>query len=82
MKNAVLSVGAILVVLTVISATARHVYETHPSSGYAPILRAALDPHASESDEASYLRQARIAIRTDKDRVVSGSFGVVSGQAK
>ena len=68
MKNAVLSVGALLVVLGGVGVMAHHVYETHLSSGYAPILKAALDPHASEADEASYLRSARVAVRTDKDR--------------
>jgi hypothetical protein len=68
MKNAVLPVGALLVVLGGVGATVHHVYETHLSSGYAPILKAALDMHASEADEASYLRQARLAIRTDKDQ--------------
>jgi hypothetical protein len=62
------AVGALLLVLGGVGATAHHIYETHLSSGYAPILRAALDPNASEADEASYLRQARVAIRTVKDR--------------
>jgi hypothetical protein len=58
----------VLILIVAAGATAHHVYETHLSFGYAPILRAALDLTASEADEASYLRQARLAISTEKDR--------------
>jgi hypothetical protein len=67
MKKTVLSLG-LAVVLVVVGAMVYRIYETHLSWGYAPILKAALDPHASEADEASYLRQARLAIRTGKDQ--------------
>jgi hypothetical protein len=60
------ALAAILIVPA--GAAAHHAYEQHLSAGYAPILRAALDPHASQADEDSYLRSARVAVRTDKDR--------------
>jgi hypothetical protein len=67
MKTAAFALGTIMVLIG-LGVTAHHVYEAHLSSGYAPILEAALDPNASDADEASYLRQARVASRTDKDR--------------
>jgi hypothetical protein len=66
-----LTASALILVVAVAGGAAHHLYETHMSSGYAPILRAALDPNASEADEAAYLRQARLAIRTDQDRATN-----------
>jgi hypothetical protein len=64
----IVKITALVVVLVAAGVATHHLYEQHLSSGYAPILRAALDPNAPEADEAAYLRQARVAIRTDKDR--------------
>jgi hypothetical protein len=47
--------------------TAHHLYETHLSSGYAPILRAALQT-TNQDERAAYIHKARNAVRTDKDR--------------
>jgi hypothetical protein len=60
---------AALTTLLVVAAgpTAHHLYETHLSSGYAPILRAALQT-INQDERAAYIRKARVAVRTDKDR--------------
>jgi hypothetical protein len=47
--------------------TAHHLHETHLSSGYAPILRAALQT-TNQQERAALIHRARIAVRTDKDR--------------
>jgi hypothetical protein len=67
MKNAVLSVWALLVVLGGVGATAYHVYETHLSSDYARILRATLQT-SSIQERAAYIHYARVAVRTTKDQ--------------
>jgi hypothetical protein len=60
---------AALTTLLVVAAgpTAHHLYETHLSSGYAPILRAALQT-INQDERATYINKARVAVRTDKDR--------------
>jgi hypothetical protein len=47
--------------------TAHRLHETHLSSGYAPILRAALQT-TNQDERAAYIHKARVAVRTDKDR--------------
>jgi hypothetical protein len=44
-----------------------HLYETHLSHGYAPILRATLQSSHLE-ERAQYIHEARVAVRTDKDQ--------------
>jgi hypothetical protein len=55
------------------SVTAHYVYETHLSSGYAPILRATLQSSDLE-ERAQYIHEAQVAIRTDKDREVEAKL--------
>jgi hypothetical protein len=47
--------------------TAHHVYDQHLSSGYAPILKATLQSSHLE-ERAQYIHDARVAVRTVKDR--------------
>src|SRR5580698_5250607 len=47
--------------------TAHHLHETHLSSGYAPILRAALQT-TNQAERAAYIDKAQVAVRTDRDR--------------
>ena len=68
MKTLLTASALIMAAAAGAGATAHHLYETNLSSVYALILKAALDPTASEADEASYLRQARVTILTVKDR--------------
>jgi len=63
-----ISFTSLALFLVVAGAAAHHLYETHLSSGYAPILRAAMDPHAPFAEMGSYIHDARVAVRTDKDR--------------
>jgi hypothetical protein len=53
-------------------ATAHHVYETRLSSGYAPILQAAMT--SSYEERTAYIHEARVAVRTDKDREVEAKL--------
>jgi hypothetical protein len=59
-----------LVVLLVVAAaaTAHHVYEKRLSYGFALILQAAIT--SSYEERPAYIHQARVAVRTDKDREV------------
>jgi hypothetical protein len=60
---------AALTTLLVVAAgpMAHHLYETHLSSGYAPILRAALQT-INQDERTASIYKARLAVRTDKDR--------------
>jgi hypothetical protein len=58
----------VLFLVAVTGAAAHHVYETHLSSGYARILRAVMDPHAPFAEMVSYIHDARVAVRTNKDQ--------------
>jgi hypothetical protein len=58
----------ILFLVAVTGATAHQVYETHLSSGYARILRAVMDPPAPFAEMVSYIHDARVAVRTNKDQ--------------
>ncbi len=53
-------------------ATAHHVYETHLSSGYAPILQVVMT--SSYEERTAYIHEARVAVRTDKDREVEAKL--------
>jgi hypothetical protein len=53
-------------------ATAHHMYETHLSSGYASIFKAAMT--GSYGERAQYIHEARVAVRTDKDRQVEAKL--------
>jgi hypothetical protein len=44
---------------------AHHLYETHLSSGYAPILRAALQT-TNHDERAAYIHKSRNAVRTER----------------
>jgi hypothetical protein len=49
-----------------------HLYEQHLSSGYAPIFNAAMT--GSYEERAQYIHEARVAVRTDKDREVEAKL--------
>jgi hypothetical protein len=53
-------------------ATAHHLYENHLSSGYAPIFKAAMT--GSYEERALYIHEARVAVRTNKDREVEAKL--------
>jgi hypothetical protein len=59
------ALATLLVVAT--GATARHLYEQHLSSAYAPLFKAALQSSNLE-ERAQYIHEARVAVRTVKDR--------------
>jgi hypothetical protein len=61
-----------LLLVVAAGATAHHVYETHLSSGYAPILQAAMT--SSYEERTAYIHEARAAVRTDKDREVEAKL--------
>jgi len=61
-----------LLLVVAAGATAHHVYETHLSSGYAPILQAAMT--SSYEERTAYIREARVGVRTDKDREVEAKL--------
>jgi hypothetical protein len=58
---------ALTTLLIVAGATTHHPYETHLSSEYAPILKATLQLSNIE-ERAQYMHEARVAVRTVKDR--------------
>jgi hypothetical protein len=60
-------ITALATLLVVAGATTHHLYETHLSSGYAPILKATLQLSNIE-ERAQYMHEARVAVRTVKDR--------------
>jgi hypothetical protein len=61
-----------LLLIVAAGATAHHVYETRLSSGYAPILQAAMT--SSYEERTAYIHEARVAVRTDKDREVEAKL--------
>ncbi len=61
-----------LLLVVAAGATAHHVYETHLSSGYAPILQVAMT--SSYEERTAYIHEARMAVRTDKDREVEAKL--------
>ena len=61
-----------LLLVVAAGATAYHVYETRLSSGYAPILQAAMT--SSYEERTAYIHEARVAVRTDKDREVEAKL--------
>jgi hypothetical protein len=61
-----------LLLVVAAGATAHHVYETHLSSGYAPILQAAMT--SSYEERTAEIHEARVAVRTDKDREVEAKL--------
>jgi hypothetical protein len=63
-------ISLLLVVAT--GAAALQVHETHLSSGYAPILRAAMT--SSIEERAAHIQEARMAVRTAKDREVEADL--------
>jgi hypothetical protein len=66
-----ITVIALLLVVAA-GATADHVYETHMSSSYAPILQVAMS--SSYQERTAYSHEARVAVRTDKDREVEAKL--------
>ena len=67
MKPISIGITAIALLLVVAAgATAHHVYEIRLSSGYAPILQAAMT--SSYEERTAYIHEARAAVRTDRDR--------------
>jgi hypothetical protein len=71
-----------LTTLLVVAAgpTAHHLYETHLSSGYAPILKATLQSSNIE-ERAQYIHQARAAVRSMKDRESEAKLEKLQGDA-
>jgi hypothetical protein len=73
MKPISIGISAMALLLVVAAgATAHHVYETHLSSGYAPILQAAIT--SSYEERTAYIREAGVAVRTDMDREVEAKL--------
>jgi hypothetical protein len=75
-----------LLLVVAAGAAALQVHETHLSSGYPPILRSAMT--SSFEERAAYIHEARMAVRTAKDREVEAElekvqkdFGVVMSPA-
>jgi hypothetical protein len=65
-----INITSLMLLLVAVAGTAaHHLYEQHLSSGYAPILRATLQSSHLE-ERAAYIHEARVAVRTDKDREV------------
>lgn len=61
-----------LLLVVAVGAAALQVHETHLSSGYAPILRSAMT--SSFEERAPYIHEARMAVRTAKDREVEAEL--------
>ena len=61
-----------LLLVVVVGATAHKVYETHLSSGYAPILQVAMT--SSYEERTTYIQETRVAVRTAKDREVEAKL--------
>ena len=61
-----------LLLVVAAGATAHHVYETHLSFSYAPILQAAMT--SSYEERTAYIHEARVAVRTDQDREVEAKL--------
>ena len=61
-----------LLLVVAAGATAHNVYETHLSSGYAPILQVAMT--SSYEERTAYIQETRVAVRTDKDREVEAKL--------
>jgi hypothetical protein len=61
-----------LLLVVAAAATAHHVYEQRLSYGYALILQAAMT--SSYEERTAYIREAREAVRTDKDREVEAKL--------
>jgi hypothetical protein len=60
------------VLVAAAGATAYHVYEKRLSHGYALILQTALT--SSYEERTAYIHEARVAVRTDKDREVEAKL--------
>jgi hypothetical protein len=72
-----ITLAALLVVAA--GASVHHQYEQHLSSGYAPIFKAAMS--GSDGERAQYIHEARVAVRTDKDREVEAKLEKMQGDA-
>jgi hypothetical protein len=73
MKPISIGITAMALLLVVAAgATAHHFYETHLSSGYAPILQAAIT--SSYEERTAYIHEAGVAVRTDMDREVEAKL--------
>jgi hypothetical protein len=71
MRKVAVIAGVIgLVVLTAVCYGSFRLYENHLSSTLKRTLLASMDSSASENDIRSYLRDARLQVRTQKDAVV------------
>jgi hypothetical protein len=68
-----------LATLLVVSAGAHHLYETHLSSRYAPILKVILQSSNIE-ERAQYIPEARVAVRTMKDRESEAKLEKLQGE--
>jgi hypothetical protein len=69
-----ISIGICFVSIAVLAFAAYGVYQSHLSSDLKRVLTAALDPTASMADVRVYQRDARLAVRTQKDREVDAKF--------
>jgi hypothetical protein len=61
-----------LLLVVAAAATAHHVYEKRLSHGYALILQTAMT--SSYEERTAYIQEARVAVRTDKDREVEAKL--------
>jgi hypothetical protein len=78
MKPISIGITAMALLLVVAAgATAHHVYETRLSSGYTPILQAAMT--SSYEERTAYIHEARVAVRTNKDREVEAKLEKMQG---
>jgi hypothetical protein len=74
-----LCIAALTTLLVVAGATTHHLYETHLSSGYAPILKATLQLSNIE-ERAQYMHEARVAVRTLKNRESEAKLEKLQGE--
>jgi hypothetical protein len=73
----IIALATILVVAA--GVTAHHVYETHLSSGYAPIFKAAM--MGTYDERPAYIHKARLAVRTDKNQEVEAKLEKMQADA-
>jgi hypothetical protein len=68
-----INITSLMLLLVAVAGTAaHHLYQQHLSSGYSPILQAAMT--SSFEERAAYIHEARVAVRTDKDREVEAKL--------
>jgi hypothetical protein len=68
-----INITSLMLLLVAVAGTAaHHLYEQHLSSGYTPILQAAMT--SSYEERTAYIHEAGVAVRTDRDRKVEAKL--------